>query len=445
MAGLFCIRAQLTCGPLWDPTAAQSAVWVPNRRSADRRRRRRSPLHRMPTAWAAQRSYWRRQGYWYNSLAFVMAPYLFTEFEDFVKEKARKYGAKYWSCTLEMSEHSEQAGRLHFHMYLSWHDPAVPTLDHRTTDDWIFKGVRPRVDVNKEKRGPHEWRRATQHGHFYVQVMKQGTLEVSTNYPPFTGIWAPEAWWVTSLWKAHKLDHQSYLHLSAQLRDGHDRRKANVEAVIATETFQQHAAERRAALDAINARAQPFKPLQPEIEAWMRHFEELDDRYKFLVLYGPSRTGKSRLARSLFGYDRTLVVDILNAEHPNLKSYRRGQHRAVLLDEMKGPAFICSDKKIVQSHVDGAELGQSPTQQFVYESFLWRTPIIITTNNWDLSCLDQTDQDWLLSNAVAVHLAEPVWMNAAVQARDLKRDCTKRTPLQTPEHKFHRSLPSFPQ
>ena len=96
------------------------------------------------------------------------------------------------------------------------------------------------------------------------------------------------------------------------------------------------------------------------------HFEELDDRYKFLVLHGPSRTGKSRLACSLFGRERTLVVDILNADHPNLKGYCRGKHKAILLDEMRDPSFIVKNKKALQSHVDGAELGHSPTQQFVY-------------------------------------------------------------------------------
>ena len=241
---------------------------------------------------------------------------------------------------MEISEHSSVSGRVHLHAYISWHDPKVPTIDHRTTAAWVFCNVHPRVDANKERRGPHEWKRACQHGHFYVQVMKAGTLRSETNYPPFTGVWAPEAWWATSLWKMHKLDHDSYLRLSAELRDGHSHRKTQVEAVIATETFYEHLAEQQAALQAIARKSLPFKPLQPLIETFLMQFEELDDRYKFLVLYGPSRTGKSRLARSLFGTDRTLVVDILNAEHPNLKGYRRGRHRAILLDEMKSPEFV---------------------------------------------------------------------------------------------------------
>ena len=93
----------------------------------------------------------------------------------------------------------------------------------------------------EEKRGPHEWLRAVQHGHFYVQVEKAGTHFSSTNYPPWTGQWAPEAWWVTSLWKTHKMSHEQFSQLSAKLRDGHAHRKAQIEAVIATETFFEHA------------------------------------------------------------------------------------------------------------------------------------------------------------------------------------------------------------
>ena len=107
-------------------------------------------------------------------------------------------------------------------------------------------------------------------------------------------------------------------------------------------------------------------------------YEEIEERYKMLVLHGPSRTGKSRLARDLFGMSRTLVVDVQHAEHPDLRSYDRRRHVAILLDEVASPAFIVNNKKLLQAHVDGAILGQSATQMYTYEIFLWRTPIIFT-------------------------------------------------------------------
>ena len=101
--------------------------------------------------------------------------------------------------------------------------------------------------MNSENRGPYYWLKAVQHGHFYVSLHKEGTMYTDTNYPPWAGLWVPEAWWVTNLWKQHKLSHRDYLALSARLREGHDKRKACVEAVIATESQFAHDEERKEA------------------------------------------------------------------------------------------------------------------------------------------------------------------------------------------------------
>ena len=131
-----------------------------------------------------------------------------------------------------------------------------------------------------------------------------------------------------------------------------------------------------------------------------------------LVLYGPSRTGKSRLARSLFGESRTLVVDVQHAEHPDLHGFRRQQHLAILMDEVASPSFISGNKKLLQAHVDGAILGQSATQLYTYEVFLWRVPIILTTNNWNLTGLTPAERERVEANCIAVNIAEPVFQSA---------------------------------
>ena len=179
--------------------------------------------------------------------------------------------------------------------------------------------------------------RAAQHGHFYCSVHKLGALFTATNYPPWAGEWAPDASWVTSLWKQHKMTHEQYLLLSAKLRDGHDRRRKDVEAVQMTESATAFAEERAWARRELARKALPFKPLRSEIEQWRMAHEELEERYQVLVFHGPSCTGKSRLARSQYGDARTLVVDVQHAEHPDLRGFRRGYHRAVLLDEVIPP------------------------------------------------------------------------------------------------------------
>ena len=175
------------------------------------------------------------------------------------------------------------------------------------------------------------------------------------------------------------------------------------------------------------------------------HFEELDDRYKMLVLYGPSRTGKSRLARAIFGAAVTLVVDIQHADHPDLRGFRRHEHKAILLDEMQSAQFVVANKKVLQAHVDGAILGQSATQLYTYEVFLWRVPIMITTNNWNYSDFSHADRDWIRSNCVEVCIDSPVWETtenpipgapvATSPRQGEKRDAPQRSPKASPPHK----------
>ena len=366
----------------------------------------------------------------FNSLAFVVSAEFWMEFLTWVKERAQRYQAKFWSCTMERSLRAHEQGRVHLHAYWSW--TGERGVDHANTDQWCFHGTRPRVDVNSERRGPYEWKRACQHGHFYVQCDKVGTVFSATNYAAWEADWIPEVWWVTKLWKHHKLSHEAYLALSIKLRDGHDRRKACVEAIIAAESALSHSLEQSMAREAIAKRALPFKPLPAEIERFKMQFDEVLDRYMLLVLWGPSRTGKSKLARSLYGEAQTLVVDIQHAMHPDLRDYKRGRSLALLLDEMSSPEFIIQNKKLLQAHVDGAKLGQSATQLYSYNVFLWRLPIIITTNNWNLDDLEEVDREWIESNCLAVYIGEPVWLSRAKTAAAAP-DSLVATPRSTAE------------
>ena len=345
----------------------------------------------------------------FNSKNFSGDQSLWDAFLAWIKRQVTRTRAAQWSAAMECSSHSLRLGTVHLHVYFSWTGSRCKGVNSRGLDEWTFQGCYPRVDCNSEVRGPSYWLKAVQRGHFYCSAHKQGALFSATNYPPWTGVWAPEAAWVVSLYRQHKLGHDTHLRLSAMLRDGHDRRKASVEAVKATEATLAFQEERAWARTQVHAKAWPFKPLPAAVESWKMTYDEIEERYRMLVLFGPSRTGKSRLARSLFGESRTLVIDVQHAEHPDLHGLRRHHHLAILLDEVASPAFIANNKKLLQAHVDGAILGQSATQLYTYEVFLWRVPIMLTTNNWDLTGLTADQRDWIEANCVAVHVTEPVF------------------------------------
>ena len=256
------------------------------------------------------------------------------------------------------------------------------------------------------------WKLSCPVHHFYVQLLKEGTIWSASNYWAWSGAWVPEAAWVNNLWRQHKLSHRTYLSLSVKLQEGHDRRKACVEAVIAAEAAEAYRDEQAEARRLIALKQRPFKPMPDSVQQWKLQYAFDEERYKMLVLYGPSCTGKSKLGRHLFGESETLVVDVQGAQHPDLKAFERGRHKAILMDEVASPAFVIGNKKLLQAHVDGALLGQSATQLYSYFVFLWKTPIILTTNNWDYSDFCDADRNWLDTNCVAVHIESRVWQSA---------------------------------
>ena len=363
----------------------------------------------------------------FNSKDFCGTETLWSTFRDWINGQVKRTHTIQWSAAMESSSHSTRTGTVHLHAYFSWTGKQNKGVNVRGLDEWCFQGVRPRVDCNSEARGPIFWLKAVQRGHFYCSAHKEGALFSATNYPPWTGVWVPETAYVVSLYRQHKLGHDRYLSLSAMLRDGHDRRQASVAAVKITEVAEAFQAERAWAREQILKKSLPFKPLPASIENWMMSYAEVGERYRMLVLYGPSCTGKTRLARSLFGEGRTLVVDVQHAEHPDLHGFRRHHHLAVVLDEVAKPAFIAENKKLLQAHVDGAILGQSATQLYTYEIFLWRVPIILTINNWDLSGLAADQREWIETNCVAVNIAEPVFEKSVAPRKRFAADTAAST------------------
>jgi hypothetical protein len=99
----------------------------------------------------------------------------------------------------------------------------------------------------------------------------------------------------------------------------------------------------------------------------------------------------------------------LRANHPCLRTFDRASHRAIVFDDVGSAGFVVSNKKVLQAHMDGATLGQSPTQTLTYSVWLWQVPMMITTNDWNTGDMDPHDADWLQENCVVHTVTAPVW------------------------------------
>ena len=282
-------------------------------------------------------------------------------------------------------------------------------MKFRNLDAFVFQGLTPRADVCRGAAQGRLNRTAAVRGLYDVAIMKRGTLESKTNYHAWSDYF-PKAKWVTEWWNQHKLAHEQYRRESVRLRGGHAARKAEVDSVVAEESRLSLKRRREEAVALLAQRRRAFKPRPERVRRWLASFEQLDWRYAMLVLVGPSKVGKSEWAKDMRGPEKTLLVDCQNAQHPDLADFDAARHAAVVFDEISGPDFVIRNKKLLQGHVDGARLAQSPTQRFAYEILLWRVPMILTCNEWEPSAagLKPSDLEWLEQSCAAERVPEPV-------------------------------------
>ncbi len=157
-----------------------------------------------------------------------------------------------------------------------------------------------------------------------------------------------------------------------------------------------------AAVAVIATALMPFLTI-PEVEEWRRQYAdpafEHITRFKFLVLEGESRWGKTRFACALFGILLTYVCQCQGVKQPHLSRYDRRRHKAIVLDEPSAE-LVENCKAFLQAGVDGCELYQSPTQRFTRWFCVYKVPIIICTNQWFTPDMDPSLVRWIKENSV---------------------------------------------
>ena len=78
---------------------------------------------------------------------------------------------------------------------------------------------------------------------------------------------------------------------------------------------------------------------------WLKQFDHVEPRYRYLVLTGPSKMGKTAFARCLAkaGMD-TLELNCAAGSEPDLRAYRLGLHDCIVFGEIKATQIIAHNK-----------------------------------------------------------------------------------------------------
>jgi hypothetical protein len=337
-------------------------------------------------------------------------PEFFERFRQFVIERARFFRVQHWSLQVELSPHAERAGRVHVHAFVHFDHSGWLGLAH----DWKFDGSTPFLKFSEGKgRGATA---LLHRGHYYLQMDKLGFLYRSSNFRKGSEF-VVDPRWTVQLYALRKLG-------GAALLDGILDCRGRVRGIyqdmawlIAKEKEQEEEAMLREVHQAEARQLRPFRVL-PAVEEWARQFKAPEDggpsppllRFKFLVLTGDSRFGKSLFAQHLF--PPALVVPCQGAPQPNMREWDRSKYKSVVFDEVSWETIVGS-KALFQSNSTKVVLGQSPVQGFTYSVLLHRVPLVCTMNDWLLSARRTRDKEkisWLMANSIVVNVDAPLWV-----------------------------------
>jgi len=299
--------------------------------------------------------------------------------------------------------------RVHLHAFLVCRGG----LRLRNTDSWRFGGSRPfrsNEYVCAGARGRNV--RAGEHGGlYYLQAPKQGSLLQAGTLAPFTDF-VVNPTWITVLWQTGKFTSavccEQYTLAKKDV-------KRNVQNVLDQEALQREQDLRRclhAAQAQIQQQLRPRKSVPQVDEVWLREQAIVRDRQRFLVLDGPSRTGKTQFAVQLRGPEHTLEVNCAAClREPDLRGYVYGQHKAVVFDEAHC-CMVIACKRLFQAPAALVQMAASNTNCFGYSVCLHGVLLIVCSNKWakELEELAAEDRAWLELNSVYVQVREPLWV-----------------------------------
>ena len=327
-----------------------------------------------------------------------------------VEELRRKVGAQDAAVCLEICPNTlETRGlcRLHFHCYLrnSVRLRLPPSAHMR------FDGAVPQqssvVGGMALSRRSNSWS-----GYFYCVVPKTGQIWSAGSRRPFKDFLV-DGKWVMNLLQAEKISpSEAREHI---LRCGAGARRHLDDIALAEKELERKIieADRQRVLAKLQPEVKPFREI-PEVEEWKSQYSTDLMRYKFLVLVGPSRMGKTQYARSLVepAASEIYEVNCSSGKEPDMRSFVWSRHKLILFDESH-PAMVTQQRLLFQAGTSYLQLGSSATNCHSYSVYVHRTPMVLCTNSWQQEVRDlvQEDREWLEANAVVVNITVPCWLD----------------------------------
>jgi len=258
---------------------------------------------------------------------------------------------------------------------------------------------------------------------WYVSLMKKGTVETDTNYPPWHQC-TPKAKWLEDMWAAQKLTEEQYAALSMQFGPGHSKRRRDALDVMRDGREEAVCRDVEAELKLLREAgvlrdAKSFA----EVETFVEYFRGGPRlRRPALAIVGATNTGKSMLGghvlqrvAEVLGLKEYLELTVEDSDVLDVGEFDRRTHAGVLLDGVGDAAFLKKHREVLQGRPKLCKGGKSGTMMYAYSFSLCRRAVVAT---FDLSAknlgLLLTDH-WLSDprNVLVLRLREPAWDSGA--------------------------------
>eukprot|EP00966_Prymnesium_polylepis_P010281 237119-Prymnesium_polylepis.2 len=134
----------------------------------------------------------------------------------------------------------------------------------------------------------------------------------------------------------------------------------------------------------------------PHVLEWKMQYGIEKLRYKFLVIHGPSLTGKTEFAKSLF------ENAFLHRDTIAWTGYNEDKHDAIIFDDIKGIYKHVSENRALFQAGAPIVTQTSATNVHALTVDVTAKPLIITSNDEPLG-------EWLLANAVVMNVTDPLY------------------------------------
>ncbi len=191
---------------------------------------------------------------------------LVVEYQGFVDKRMKDLSLKHFSWVVELSLHSQDKGRVRFHLYISDEERRFVG----TQSAWKFKGFRPDLRPSWHKGRSSD--AAINQGHYYCQCNKEGTLYQQSNYQKLQNF-AVEQRWVIALWKVRKLSTETAVREVKQARGttiSYLRELAKIDEIDEEQFIRE---EQGRILALIEGNRSPFR-LILDVALWQRQYLE---------------------------------------------------------------------------------------------------------------------------------------------------------------------------